>query len=140
VGAIEDHSGITNEDYVSIIATHIASSKLFNCTECKRSYPEQKRKQLKGCFDPIKRPVARYKDKIVFYKCPTNFYSLPLAKIKEQARHLENGLLPYNGGLFDQPAKLVEIMNLFESLRLEDEINRLEAEAKKQKAKARNGK
>jgi hypothetical protein len=137
VGAIEDYSSVTNWDYVSIVATHIASSKVFNCFDCKKAYPEQKRKELKGCFNPIKRPVAKYKDKIVFYKCPANFYSMGLAKIKEQARHLENGLLPYSGGLFDQPAKLVEIMNLFESLRIEDEITRLEADAKKQKQEAK---
>lgn len=137
LGAIDSVSAINNADYVTIIATYIASSKAFNCSSCKLLYPEQKRKELKGCHAPIKRAVAKYKDKIIFYKCPSNFYQFGLAKIQDHARHLEKGLLPYEGGLFDQPAKLVEIMMLFESLRLEDEVNRLEAENKKQKQEAK---
>jgi hypothetical protein len=57
-----------------------------------------------------------------------------VAELSNHARHLENGLLPYSGGLLEQPAKLIEILNLINSLRIEDEIQRLKkqiAEAKK---------
>lgn len=84
---------------------------------------------MKGCSTPINNPVAKYKERILFYKCPANFYSPYVAELMGHARHLENGLLPYSGGLLDQPAKLVELLNLLNSLRIEDEINRLKKEA-----------
>jgi len=84
---------------------------------------------MKGCSGPIANPVAKYKDKIVFYKCPANYYSPYVAELANHARHLENGLLPYSGGLLEQPAKLIELLNLLNSLRLEDEIDRLKKQA-----------
>lgn len=88
---------------------------------------------MKGCFSPIATPVAKWKDRIYFYKCPSNYYSPYVAELSHHARHLENGLLPYSGGLLEQPAKLIELLNLLNSLRVEDEIDRL----KKQTAEAR---
>jgi hypothetical protein len=100
--------------------------------------------RLKGCHSPIKDPVAVWKQKIYFYKCPSNFYNPMIAEIASHARHIENGLLPYDGGLFDQPAKLIDVVNLLNSLRIEDEIESLEKqsqEARKQLQRARrNGK
>lgn len=96
---------------------------------------------MKGCYGPINNPVAKWKDRIFFYKCPSNFYSQYIADLMSHARHIENGLLPYKGGLFDQPAKLIELYNLVNSLRIEDEIARLKKdfqEVKKwQKTKSR---
>lgn len=64
--------------------------------------------------------------------------------LSNHARHIESGLLPYEGGLFDQPAKLIELINLINTLNLEDEIERLEKqsqEARKELQRARrNGK
>jgi hypothetical protein len=96
---------------------------------------------MKGCGSPLNNPVAKYKDRIVFYRCPANFYSGYVAELMSHARHLENGLLPYSGGLLEQPAKLVELLTLLNTLRLEDEINLIKKqslEAKKTRAK-RNG-
>jgi hypothetical protein len=53
------------------------------------------------------------------------------------ARHIDNGLLPYAGGLLDQPAKLLEVINLINSLRVEDEIARAKAEAEKARKEAK---
>jgi hypothetical protein len=88
---------------------------------------------MKGCSKPIANPVSKWKDRIYYYRCPSNFYSPYVAEIMTHARHIENGLLPYGGGLFDQPAKLIELYNLANSLRLEDEITRLKKEAQESK-------
>jgi hypothetical protein len=60
-----------------------------------------------------------------------------IAHLSNHARHIENGLLPFDGGLFDQPSKLIEIYNMLDSLRVKDELMRLEAESKKQKQEAK---
>lgn len=134
---VESATFLTTQETVLVIASHIAMGKVFNCFECKKLYPEQKRKELKGCHAPIKKPVARYKDRINFYKCPSNFYNPMIGHLANQASKIDKGLLPYEGGLFDQPAKLIEIFNLLESLRIDDELQRLEAESKKQKQEAK---
>lgn len=134
---VERLSHLTVEDHIEIIANHISMGKPFNCYECKKLYPEQKRKELKGCHDQIKRPVAKYKDRLIFYKCPSNFYNAMVAQLFNHAGKIEKGLLPYEGGLFDQPAKLIQAYELMESLRLDDELQRLEAESKKQKQEAK---
>lgn len=117
-----------------MIATHFAvTNKNFKCSDCKLKHSETKRNKLKGCSSALNNPVAKYKDQINFYKCPSNYYSNYVVEIMPMARHLENGLLPYSGGLMDQPSKLIELLNLINSLRLEDEIDRLEKQTKEAK-------
>lgn len=117
-----------------LVATHyFIYNANFNCGKCIAQHSEDRRNRLKGCSTPIKMPVAKYKDKIYFYKCPSNFYSAYIAEMMSHARHLENGLLPYAGGLMDQPAKLIELINQINGLRMEDEVNRAKAEAAKAK-------
>lgn len=75
--------------------------------------------------------MAKYKDRLVFYKCPSNFYSAYVAEIMMHARNIEKGLLPYAGGLLDQPAKFVELVAMINTLRVEDENARAKAAADK---------
>jgi hypothetical protein len=142
---IDRFSSLQWEDTIEIVASYNAiSKKLFSCGECKKKYPQDARVRMKGCHSPIERPVAVWKNKIHFYKCPSNFYNPMIAELSSHARHIESGLLPYEGGLYDQPAKLIESINLLNSLRIEDEIERLEKqsqEARKELQRAkRNGK
>lgn len=125
---------------IQIVATHYATSnENFNCKLCTQKHSEERRNRLKGCSDSIKNPVAKYKDKVVFYKCPSNYYSAYIASLMGHARHIETGLLPYAGGLLDQPNKFIELVNQINALRIEDEINRAKAEAEKAKKAARKG-
>jgi hypothetical protein len=49
-------------------------------------------------------------------------------------------LLPYAGGLYDQPAKLIELINMLNGMRTEDDVQRLQAQAEKaKKASKRKG-
>jgi hypothetical protein len=138
---IEAHSSLTSEDNLRVIATHYAiTNRNFNCNDCLLKHSEERRTKLKGCAGPIKLPVAKYKDRVVFYKCPSNFYSAYVAEIMGHARHFESGLLPYAGGLLEQPAKYVELINLIGALRIEDELTRAEAAAREaKKASKRKG-
>lgn len=126
---------------IRIVATHYASyNENFNCSSCVIKHSEDRRNRLKGCSEIIKNPVAKYKDRVIFYKCPSNFYSAYIAGLMGHARHIESGLLPYSGGLLDQPAKLVDIYNQINALRVEDEVTRAKAEADKARKAARKGK
>jgi hypothetical protein len=73
----------------------------------------------------VKKPVAKYDDKLLFYRCPSSYYSPYIAELVGHARHIENGLLPYAGGLLEQPAKLIEVYGLLNSMRLSDEITQM---------------
>jgi hypothetical protein len=127
-------SWLTWSEQAEVIATHFAvNNKNFRCSDCKLRHSETKRNKFKGCSGPLDKPVAKYKDQINFYKCPTNYYSSYVVELMPMARQLENGLLPYSGGLMDQPSKLIDLLSLINSLRLEDEIERLEKQTKEAK-------
>jgi hypothetical protein len=53
------------------------------------------------------------------------------------ARNIEKGLLPYAGGLFEQPAKLMELVSFINGLRTEDELARAKAASDKAKKDSR---
>lgn len=85
---------------------------------------------MKGCGQLTKTPVMKWKEKVYFFKCPTNFKSRYVEELIGLSRNFESGVLPYDGGLFDQPSKLVEAFNQINSLRIEDEIQRSKAQEK----------
>lgn len=138
---IERVSFLDIHDQVGILSTYNAvTRKLFGCGECKKKYPQEQRKRLKGCHSPIEKPVMVWRNKINFYKCPSNFYSPLISELISVASHFKSGLLPYEGGLFEQPSKLIEVFNFVNSLMEQDELDRLEKQAleyKKQSQKAR---
>jgi hypothetical protein len=86
---------------------------------------------MKGCSTESKRIVAKYKDKFVFYKCPTNYYSGYAASLITHAMNFDKGVLPYTGGLLDQPSKIVEAINQIQALIIEDQNNRAKEQARK---------
>jgi hypothetical protein len=52
-------------------------------------------------------------------------------------RHFQRGVLPFKGGLFDQPAKIIEIFNLIENLDSE-RLKDLERKQKWQKTPSKS--
>lgn len=117
-----DISKLTFGDEIEIVATfNYLSNDVFNCFQCKKLYPEIRRIEQKGCGKPIARAIFKRRD-IHFYKCPSNFYSGLVANLVASASHFDKGILPYKGGLMDQPNKIIEAYSLISSLRKEDEI------------------
>ena len=115
------------------------------CDLCKKeSSRHVKGKQFslerKGCFSAM--PNIVYKVPSVcgypginFHKCPTNYINYKCRDLINQNSSFNNGIMPYSGGMDEQPAKFVECMGLIDNLLEEHRKN----EEKKLKALS-NGK
>jgi len=58
----------------------------------------------------------------VFRRCPSNYYSGVAAGLISSASHFDKGILPFSGGLMDQPNKLIAAYSLINSLKKQDEL------------------
>lgn len=134
-------SGVTSYDYIVTVSTFFSMiQREFNCSTCKvkyRGYAERqtKHQSRKGCFEAMGKPVMEYlpkhtmkgQSKILYYKCPSLFYDRGVAELIEFHHQWEKGIMPYNGGFMNQPAKFVELMDLVNNLK---EENRTDLEEK----------
>lgn len=118
----------------TIVASFFAlSDRNFNCSDCKKKMGQVARDQMKGCSKTLDKPVFTWNNKINFSTCPVNHYNHSIGVLMEYFRHFERGVLPFNGGLLDQPAKTLEVFNLFESLKTEMEIDAIKKREKANK-------
>ena len=92
------------------------------------------RDELKGCSVVKDSPVAKWKDSILYKTCPVNFYNQRFVSYIDLFRHFDKGLLPFEGGLLEQPNKIMDVFNLIETLKIEHDRDRME---KQQKANQR---
>jgi hypothetical protein len=136
---------VTWDDLVEIVATFVSiHNSNFHCRTSERKgcfelVPKWRRDQMKGCGELSVKPVMIWKDRLRFFKCPTNIKNGYVEELIGLNRQYENGILPYEGSLFSQPAKLVEVFNQTNSLRLDEEISRSKHEEKKwQKTKLKS--
>jgi hypothetical protein len=90
---------------------------------------EKYRELRKGCTGktPFKRPMV---DGVFYTKCAGNFYHQGYAQLLDVHRLFRKGVLANHGGLMDQSAKYLEMMNLIESFVVEKEIEQLKKSAK----------
>ncbi len=108
----------------------------FNCAACLKKNKQQFRDTKKGCNKQALVDVAKYHEIYTFKRCPGALKSQTYIHLIEQHRQWELGVLPFEGGLLDQPAKYVEAMRLIESLKLEHQNDVLEKAKKWQKTKS----
>lgn len=73
-------------------------------------------RRSKGCFDYVTK--AHRIDNIRYDSCIGN-YAVPIEYYIEAFRLYEKGILPFPGGLADQPNKIIAIFNLIEVRRTE---------------------
>lgn len=133
-------SGVTDYDYALINATWLAlTSDDFQCKKIESLYEKRSdaeivikmRRIQQGCgvmSDSPKVEIGR----IAYHSCLCHeSFQHPLmgCLITLQQNH-ERGLLPFIGGVMDQPAQVMEIINLLSSLQAEREA---EAQAKANK-------
>lgn len=90
----------------------------FNCHWCLKKYNgrtdkdeiTQKNRERKGCFS-VSQYALHNLDNLRYHTCIGNFASdSALSFIEAEARY-NQGILPYAGSLFEQPAKIIEIFN-----------------------------
>jgi hypothetical protein len=132
-------SSLNDAEFIQIVGhyNHIASgSKEEIDPRLKdRGYSEAAlnavRTKLKSSFSPTTSQGIRFKKHFSNFKYPLMNYILGLHDA------FERGILPFSGSYAEQPAKVIEVMNLLSSLRIEHEI-KAQKEAER-KASLKNG-
>lgn len=123
---------LSHIETVQIISTFFSmADNNFNCASCLKRHTKEKRDTKKGCNSPLSTPVAKYNDYVTFYRCPGALRSGSMREVIDLHRQWEQGILPFEGGLLDQPAKFIEAMKLVDALKFEHQKD-LEEKAKKQ--------
>jgi len=127
---IQNLNSITAKEYVSLISSFWAIySPEYNCQKCIKKYSESARDLRKSCFTKRQKPIISYEG-INYYKCPSNWSNSGVFRLIDMFRFFKNGMLPFEGGLLNQPAKLIDVFSLFDNLLFEHQKD-LEKEAKK---------
>lgn len=92
------------------------------------------RRTSKGCGLLQNQPKIE-KDGYGYHSClcHENFQHPQLGQFIELHKNYEKGNLPFTGGFLDQPAQIMDIINLMDRLKIENEIAIQEKQAKKAK-------
>ena len=102
----------------------IVTRKEFQCSQCKDpKFPKEyldKRRRVKGCFGS-NRPVFQI-DEFKFHTCIGNLWSNSFDIVMDMYNlYNKRGKLPFDGTILDQPAKILDIFKIMDSLRNEYE-------------------
>jgi hypothetical protein len=110
-------------------AIEIIYNQALQCSKCVLRTDENYREVRKGCTG--KNPFKRIAVEGIYYtKCAGNFYNQGYGQLLDVHRLFRKGVLANEGGLLDQTAKFIDIMNLVESLVIDKEIEQLKKSAK----------
>lgn len=114
------------------------SNKSFNCNNCVSVQSKRQSTifEARSCRTVQKERVNFIQNSdctIEYMTCVGNFCNKTAEFLISTYQDFKNGHLPESGGLYDQPAKLVEIFQLLYSL----ESKHQQEEARKQKSKTR---
>jgi len=107
----------------------------YRCSDCHKKYrgdkvKDDKLKQSMACNYIASKTRHQYKPsssstegnpKINYKKCVGNFYFGEWVSIINNYNNYEKGVMPFSGGLFEQPSKFVECMSLVHNLIRENE-------------------
>lgn len=100
----------------------------WNCFNCANQRNFEQLKKVKGC---ISTPKANYTvEGFKLNKCLGNFTSREVYGYFELNKLFEKGIMPFEGAVSEQPAKLIDLFNMIEQLKNEKQ---LEASKKKRK-------
>lgn len=109
------------------------NNRLYDCSVCKKKYkdPErqkshQKRLGCDGSVDPNLKISNQGLPSFTLNKCLGNYFNYQAMFALNTFPKYEKGIMPWEGGLYDQPAKFVELMGLIHTLKIakEEELNR----------------
>lgn len=143
MGEIEKLSSITLSERVSIIATlnAIDNKAKFECQTCLKSQQGEmleKWRRIKGCWKEQSRAVFQ-SDDIEFYRCPGNYFSYQVVQLLGMEQQFEKGVMPFEGSMMAQPAKILEIFYMIQRYR-QDKLDKDSSNRKLQeKVASRNG-
>lgn len=132
---IKEISTLTDNDYYELVSTFITFSQpKYRCSDCKLKYKNDDVKREKylenmACSYYANKPRHEYnpdfnnKDnpKIKYKNCIGNHYHGGWGMFINFISKYNEGSLPFEGGLMEQPAKFVDVMNLVHNLISEKE-------------------
>lgn len=136
---------MTCADYALINATwtHL-TDKNFQCQKIYDLYKKRKdwelvtklEKAKRGC-GTIKDTVKIEMDGIAYHSClcHPNFQHPLFNTLLVLSEKYEKGILPYSGGVMDQPAQVIEMLSLISKLKQELELEQQKEAAKQSKGK-----
>lgn len=118
----------------------------FNCWSCLNQYKGKNEKQRDILIDRLKRKKGCTRDaprpwrveNIRFNKCIGNYTSKQVRYLLDSFLLFEKGVMPFEGALMEQPAKIIEVFNMIQSVR--DEKERLRQDALEREARLQNRK
>ena len=78
-------------------------------------------KKARGCGYVTKHLVERIGN-IEYYTCLCQFKHPLTGALLSLSKHYDNGVMPFKGSLLEQPAQIVELLELVNSAKIEEEI------------------
>lgn len=133
---IQQVSFLTTDETFSLMSTFmVIHDKSLQCGTCTKRLTQQVRDSRMGCSKPANQEVFHFKKTYFWTSCPANMWNGACQELISIYRHFERGLLPFPGGLMDQPAKVLECFDLIENLMIEDRKNRQEKQMAQAKRK-----
>jgi len=114
-------SSVTDSDYLQLLANfEILSEKKWNCEACIRTTDSATRNAVKGCNGGKTFGLATG-GRVVFTvtRCIGNYYNSSVFEFYRAFRLYQKGVMPFEGALMDQPAKVLDVFSVLEALDFE---------------------
>lgn len=111
-------------DHIDLVTTFeiiYDENRHYDCNHCLTNLIKKTKniQKARSCKEAKSDPVTFIKKKdyrIDYFSCVGNFYSNEAAYAIQLFQEYKDGKMPEKGGLFDQPAKLVDIFGFLYSL------------------------
>lgn len=136
IGAINNVQKI---EYRSLVSTfwYIFDPE-YNCNLCKKKFSESVRDKKKACLKERPSAFIEYDEILSYNKCPSNYYNSLYASFIDMFSLFQSGMLPFEGGLLDQPSKTMDIFKIIATLNSELAKKAKEKAEKWQKTQSRS--
>ncbi len=121
---IQEVASLTAKEWVEVKATLAAGeNENFNCKKCLSKYKGRadgeemlaKVRKVKGCEEVKSESIHKIGDVLRFSTCPGNFVRPQVSALLSAYAQFKQGVMPYAGGLMDQPAKIIELFDVIDS-------------------------
>ena len=127
---IKSISTVTDKDYSELVSTFMTlTTPKYRCSDCIRKYKgdevkSDKLKEQNACNYLTEKPRHKYtaghnnkgNPGVNYFTCVGNYYFPEWSGLISYFQTYSKGILPFEGGMYDQPAKFVELMNLIDNL------------------------
>lgn len=118
--AVLDLSRVSLDEKARLVATFFSIADAnYNCAACHLKTSAKVRDERKACNTPAEKPVASYHGVFDFHRCPGAFRDESAARIIMMHGLFDRGVLPYSGGVLEQPARFMAFMDFVTTLKAE---------------------